>query len=430
MSDKALANMPDFDNLHYRDLMANKAIFAFYNLDYSSDSIIKSLKHLVALSADEEEKTTRLLTLGNILFDDKQYDSSRVYLETVFEQQEDITSKIMAAENLSIIYQMAGDSIKAQKYTSFLAGFTTMEIEKKADVSKVNEMFKDHLTKKQEKQAGVAQEKAIKKTIKIIIPIAVGIALVIFILVKLRSKKLLKKQQEEADRILGETEQQHEEELRQRQAEADKTLEDKEKHHQQEMEAKEAQTKKELEERDKRHAEVLEAERQTHLMEQAAISGRLKRSNQELRELKDQMRQQAGNGAPKQEAQAVSFNDEPICRLIMERVNEGQFKAQMDCKLYHDYALGKEQVMALREAADRHFGQFTNRIAKAYPDLTRGDLDYCCLYLLGLSDADVAALMQKAYPTVSHRARKMKAVFKSEAPLPTTLIDFAKESNG
>ena len=53
----------------------------------------------------------------------------------------------------------------------------------------------------------------------------------------------------------------------------------------------------------------------------------------------------------KQEVRAVSFNDEPICRLIMERVHEGQFKAQMDCKLYHDYALGKEQVMALREAA-------------------------------------------------------------------------------
>ena len=118
--DEALANMPDFDNLHYRDLMANKAIFAFYNLDYSSDSIIKSLKHLVALSADEEEKTTRLLTLGNILFDDKQYDSSRVYLETVFEQQEDITSKIMAAENLSIIYQMAGDSIKAHRFSLVL----------------------------------------------------------------------------------------------------------------------------------------------------------------------------------------------------------------------------------------------------------------------------------------------------------------------
>ena len=172
----------------------------------------------------------------------------------------------------------------------------------------------------------------------------------------------------------------------------------------------------------------MEAEREAHRLEKASMSGRLKRSNQELRELKDQMRQQVGNGAPKQEAQAVSFNDEPICRLIMERVNEGQFKAQMDCKLYQDYALGKEQVMALREAADRHFNQFTVRLAKAYPTLTKGDLDYCCLYLLGLSDADISALMQRAYATVSERSRKIKTVFGAEEPLSVALMSFANES--
>jgi hypothetical protein len=31
------------------------------------------------------------------------------------------------------------------------------------------------------------------------------------------------------------------------------------------------------------------------------------------------------------------------------------------------------------------------------PNLSNGDLTYCCLYLLGLSDADVSALMQKEY---------------------------------
>jgi hypothetical protein len=84
--------------------------------------------------------------------------------------------------------------------------------------------------------------------------------------------------------------------------------------------------------------------------------------------------------------------------------------------------------MALREAADRHFGQFTSRLVKAYPDLTKGDLDYCCLYLLGLSDADISALMQRAYTTVNDRGRKMKAIFGTEEPLSTTLRSFAEES--
>ncbi|MCQ2320864.1 MAG: hypothetical protein MJZ91_05965 [Bacteroidales bacterium] len=425
--DEALANMPDFDNLHYRDLVSNKAIFAFFNLEYSSDSVIKILKQLVTLSADEEERTTRLLTLGNILFEDKQYDSSRVYLETLFEQQEkDITSQLMAAESLNSIYQMKGDSVKAQKYALFLAGFTMSEIEKKTEVSKVNEMFKEHLTKQQEKQAGLAREKAVKKTLEIIIPIAVVVALVIFIVLKHRSKKLLKEHQEEAGRMLGETERQHKDELRRRQVEAEKQLEDKEKHYQSELETKEAEARKEMEEKDKQHAEVLEAERQTHRMEQAAMSGRLKRSNQELRELKDQIKQ-LDDMAAKTEV-AASFDEEPICHLIMDRVNEGQFKSKIDYIIYKDAALEKQQLLDLRLAVDRHFGQFTARLKKAYPELTNSDLDYCCLYLLGLTDADIAALMQRTYNTVFERKSKMRKIFGSDNPLPITLMGMANDS--
>jgi len=377
--DEALANMPDFDNLHYRDLMSNKAIFAFYNLDYSSDSVINILKHLVTLSADEEERTTRLLTLGHILFEDKQYDSSRVYLETVFEQQEDITSKMIAAERLSSIYQMEGDSIKAQKYASFLVGLTMSEIEKKTEASKENEMFKDYLAQKQKKQAVIEREKAVKRALLIIIPIAAVVALVVFIDAKRRNKKQLKEQQAEAKKL--------------------------------------------LEEKDKQHAEVLEAERQTHRMEQAAIAGRLKRSNQELRELKGQIKH-LDDLAAKTEA-AASFNEEPICRLIMERVNEGQFKAKIDCELYKSYALDKQQLLDLRVAADLHFSKLTLRLRKTYPKLTNIDIDYCCLYLLNLTHADVSALMQRAYNTVVERDSKIQKILGSEKPLPVILMDIA-----
>ena len=334
---------------------------------------------------------------------------------------------MIAAENLRDIYQIKGDSIKAQKYASFLAGFTMSEIEKKKDVSKINEMFKNYLTQKQEKRAEKEREKAIKRVIIIIIPIAVMVALVIFIVAKHRSKILLKEQQEEADRMLGETEQQHRVELRLRQAEAEKLLEDKEKHHQQEIEAKEALARKELEERDKQHAKVLEAERQTHRMEQAAISGRLKRSNQEVRELKDQIKQ-LDDLAAKTEV-AASFDEEPICRLIMERVNEGQFKSKIDYIIYKDAALDKQQLLDLRLAVDRHFGQLTARLKKTYPELTNSDLDYCCLYLLGLTDADIAALMQRTYNAVFQRNGKMRKIFGNDNPLPITLMDMAKDSS-
>ena len=403
--DEALANMPDFDNLHYRDLWVNKILFAYYYLNYSPDSLMIDLKRVIALSEDEDERMTRLLTLGNILFEDKQYDSSRVYLETVFEQQKDLESKMMAAENLCDIYQIKGDSIKAQRYASFLAGFTLSEMEKKKDVSRINEMFKDYMAQKQERRAELEREKAVKKALWMFIPLAIVVALVVFIVAKLRNKK----------------------QLREQQAEAKKLLEDKERHHQRELETKEAKARKELEEKDKQHAEVLEAERQTHRMEQAAMSGRLKRSNQELRELKGQIKH-LDDLAAKTES-ATSFNEEPICRLIMERVNEWQFKSKIDYIIYKDSALDKQQLLDLRLAVDRHFGQFTARLKKAYPELTNGDLDYCCLYLLGLTDADIAALMQRTYNTVFHRNGKMRKIFGSENPLPVTLMGMAKDSS-
>ena len=294
----------------------------------------------------------------------------------------------------------------------YLAIHNETGAENSALVSQLSNLYKMYMSQKQEKEAREQREVAIKKTLRFVIPIAAALALAIIVMAKLRSKQLLKNQREEANRELGEKEQRHQEEIKLRQTEAEKVLEDKEQQHQ-----------LELEERDKQHAETIEAERQAHRMEQAAISGRLKRKNEEVRELKDQIkRQDELDAAPKQ---AESFTDEPICRLILERVQEGRFKAQMDCKIYKDAALDKEQVITLRDAADRHLDYFTMRLKKDYPELTNSDLDYCCLYLLGLSDADVSALMQKAYPTVSQRSRKIKAILGDDSPLPITLRSIA-----
>ena len=370
----ALNALHDRNTIVYRDLMASRALFDYCDLQ-DTIKALDSLKSMVAQAESESERIGRYSTIGYVYNDAGQLDSAKVYKELVFEFAEDAIDKKLAAKTLHDIAISEGDTLKANQYAQFLIEDVAEAAENQAQVSKLNDLFQNYLQEKQEAASLRERRKAVRLTLMVLVPLLLAIGLAVAIVMRRRHRKRLAAQEADAQRRL-------------------------------------------------------EEERQSHRMEQAALSGRLKRSNQELRELKDQMRQQVGNGAPKQEAQAVSFNDEPICRLIMERVNEGQFKAQMDCKLYQDYALGKEQVMALREAADRHFGQFTSRLAKAYPELTRVDMDYCCLYLLGLSDADVAALMQKAYPTVSHRARKMKAIFKNEAPLPTTLLDFAKETNG
>ena len=66
--------------------------------------------------------------------------------------------------------------------------------------------------------------------------------------------------------------------------------------------------------------------------------------------------------------------------------------------------------MALRDAADVNLDGFTYRLRKRFRRLTDVDVTYCCFYLLDITDADIAALIQKAYPTVCERKRKIKRI--------------------
>ena len=367
----ALNALHDRNTIVYRDLMASRALFDYCDLQ-DTIKALDSLKSMVAQAESESERITRYSTIGYVYNDAGQLDSAKVYKELVFEFAEKAIDKKLAAKTLHDIAISEGDTLKANQYAQFLIEDVAAAAENQMRVSQLNDLFQQHLQWEQERAEAERQQAARLRRNRMIVAVCV-LVVVAALLAWLLIRRKMKQQRDAA-------------------------------------------------------SQQMEAVQEAHRLEKASISGRLKRSNQELRELKDQMRQQAGNGAPKQEAHAVSFTEEPICRLIMERVNEGQFKAQMDCKLYQDYALGKEQVMALREAADRHFNQFTVRLAKAYPNLTKGDLDYCCLYLLGLSDADISALMQRAYATVSERSRKLKGIFGTEEPLSVALMSFASGS--
>ena len=390
---QALVNMPDSTNLYYRDMVSTKALLS-YQMTHQAEISLDQLKQMATLAEDNDERLTRYLLIGDIYYEERQFDSARLFLEPVFLNKDDAVSQIQAAEYLRILYDSLEEKEKLDYYVHFLAANKPMEYESDAKISNLSELYKSYLEKKlkqrSEKEKQEERRQATKKTIVVIIPILILIVLILILLIRNKHRK----------NILA-----------------------KEEFHQQQLEAKEANARIKMEERDKQHMEAIEAERQAHRMEQAAISGRLKRKNEEVRELRDQIkRQEELEATPKH---AESFVDEPICQLILGRVKEGQFLSQIDCKIYKDYALSKEQVISLREAADHHFDLFTIRLSKAYPKLTNSDLDYCCLYLLGLSDADISALMQKAYPTVSQRSRKIKAILGNNSPLPITLRGIA-----
>lgn len=119
------------------------------------------------------------------------------------------------------------------------------------------------------------------------------------------------------------------------------------------------------------------------------------------------------------------FADEPICKKILDVANEQQFKSKVDCLCYKDCALRKEQLIELREAANLHYDNFTTRLKDRFPKLTNDDIDYCCLYLLGLKDSDVSAFMQKDYSTVRYRSNKIKSILNTGNNLTEALYNMA-----
>ena len=378
----AIEGCSDTNSLVYRDAVSMKAI-CDYQMGLGTEQSLNTLKRTLFNAKGEKEKMSRFLAIGAIFMEEGAYDSAVRYFEPVFYNETEVTVKIRIAESLRVIYDSIKNQEKLNECMRFLVEQKKPEGENKAFISRLEDMYQNYLVQKKEKQAVAERGKAVKRTMVITIPIAVVMALSFFVWARVKNKRLLNKQQVEAEKM--------------------------------------------LEEREVRHAKAIEAERWTHHMEQAAIAGRLKRSNQEVREMKDQIRQQ--NDMFVMSDHATSFNEEPICRLIMRRVHDGQFKSKINCEIYRQYALNKQQLVDLRVAADHHFSQFTLRLRKAYPKLTNIDIDYCCLYLLNLTHADVSALMQRAYNTVVERSSKIQKVFGGEKPLPVILMDVAQDSS-
>ncbi|MCQ2304756.1 MAG: hypothetical protein MJZ97_07180 [Bacteroidales bacterium] len=358
---QALSLMPDTANIYYRDLRSSWALND-YLYHQKGDAALQTLKRMAAEADDDDERLTRYLTIGDLYYRESLYDSALRYLQPVFDNKSGLEIKLQTADRLSEIYGGLGEHEKEEAYIRFMARYKSIGVDNKSETSKLSTLYQDYANRKQQRLAEAEHAKHIKKTVGIIVTAAVFVALGIVVVAKRRSRKLLRQE--------------------------------------------------------------MEKQRQAHQAQQNALSGRLKQSNQEIRELKEQIKQQ-DNLSAKAEA-APTFAEEPICRLIVERVNEGQFKAKVDYSVYKDSALDKQQLLDLRLAADRHFNQFTVRLKQAYPKLTNGDLDYCCLYLLGLSDADIAALMQRAYNTVTERSTKLRNVFGSENNISNTLRGLAE----
>ena len=115
----------------------------------------------------------------------------------------------------------------------------------------------------------------------------------------------------------------------------------------------------------------------------------------------------------------------PICQRVL-MVRESNVKAFSS---YPELVLSEKQLTMLVNAVDAVFPKFSLRIIEMFPRLKRSDVVYCCLYVLGITEVQAAALTGKTYQAVWTRSLKLHEVFNNKSSLQLILHGLLKDWN-
>ncbi len=201
--DEALRQLPDTNNLVYRDLVSYKALLD-YDVRHHVEAPINNLKRLIAQATDKNELLVRYTTLGAIYSEEGQYDSALFYLTPVFENDNDVMRQRAVSPYLRTIYQNLGDSLKADQYAVFIADNGGTEGENKVRASMVNELYQQHQQWERDRAKAEERQRAARHSRWIWMAIA-GLLLLVAIAIVVARRgygKRLKLQQEESDKQL------------------------------------------------------------------------------------------------------------------------------------------------------------------------------------------------------------------------------------
>ena len=255
------------DNLTYRDITTHLAYLS-YKKGESSESSLNLLHRLIDMAESDKEYYSRCLTIGEVFYHETQFDSAWPYYNTVFNNTQSEESKKLAAERLVEISKVIGYDSKSTEYASYLTQFATISEKRGALNSVLVELYRQYGQSKEAQLHTQSIRKNTKRAVKIISSLIVltGLSIIINIIIRKHNKRLrMEKQKTE---------------------------------------------------------ELLETESYSHKIKQAALSSRLKKSNEALRDTLKQLENNSTAKEPPRHAKDYhSFMETPICRHILETVH-------------------------------------------------------------------------------------------------------------
>jgi tetratricopeptide (TPR) repeat protein len=351
--------LPDTVNQTHRDLVARQALLS-YQMEHLPAKPIMVLHRIADLAVSDDERLSRYLSIADIYYNERLFDSAKIYFEQVYCNTKIPDNKMLAGDRLRDISMAEGDTTKAKEYALAHTQFVTEKDEDGKLKSNLTTLCQHHEQSRQEALHRLKTQKAAMRWGIALVLAAFVVSVVSLLLVILRRR--------------------------------------------------------------------MRTEQYSHKMEQAALSGRLKRSNEELRELKGQISQQEKNKTVPKVESAATFAEEPICRQILSVCSDksNPIKSTIPVSSYADIALTDAQKAQLKEATMRHYDPLFGKLKHQYPELKEKDFLYCQLCLLGLDNAQIAVLLQNTISTVWERENRLKRIFGTVDKVSVFLFGFMK----
>ena len=137
---RAITYLSDTNLLIYRDISAHQAYLKYEITSQSNLSLIE-LNCLLSQAENEREIMARSLSIGEIYYHEKQFDSASVYLQEVFRGNARTDSKKQAAEWLVEICKAQGREANIMEYADFLVPFANKEENQSTIKSQLTELY-------------------------------------------------------------------------------------------------------------------------------------------------------------------------------------------------------------------------------------------------------------------------------------------------
>lgn len=363
---KGMDLLSDTNNLTYRDLVTHLAFLAYY-MGESSLTSVNQLQATMCQSESQTETLSRCTIIGEIYYHENQYDSAYIYLSKVFHESQNVGAKKQAAEWLVEICKVQNRDSEIFEYADFLVPFATQDENKGIIKSQLTERCNDYMQKESEVEYQDRMKRIYKTANKAIVLLISIISVVSFLyFVNTKRQKKMKIQQEETEKLL-------------------------------------------------------ETERHSHRMQQAALTGKLKKSHDSLRlqsekvaRLQEEIKK--GQFIPC-EANYEAFLQEIPCQEIIKSLEGTNIKRISVAEDYPGLSLTPQKLSHLAIVTENYYQGFADRLRSLYPKITAMDLDICRLLLLGVNEKQVSILLHRDYSTIMEHVRKIKKAFKTESNL-------------